>query len=158
MIYMALKIGDLAPKFELVDTELNIITMDEFQGKKLMLVFFVAADSPVCKKEICTFQKYLNQISNLNVQLLGISNDGPFANKAFADKYDIKFPILGDYTSTTIKKYGVLMKDLLHIKNYNAAKRSIFIINEKGIIVYIWISDDPLVEPKYDKIKEFLEQ
>ena len=154
---MGLKIGDHAPYFELVDTELKIRTIDEFTGKKIMLVFFVAAHSPVCKNEICEFQQSLNYISNLNVQILGISNDGPFANKAFADKYNIEFPILGDYNSKTITEYGVLMRDLLHIKNYNAAKRSIFIINEKGIITYIWISNDPLVEPNYNEIKKFLD-
>lgn len=154
---MALKIGDIAPEFELVDTELKVRKTDEFKGKKIMLVFFVAAHSPVCKNEICTFQQSLQYISNLNVQILGISNDGPFANKAFADKYNIEFPILGDYNSKTINEYGVLMRDLLHIKDYNAAKRSIFIIDEKGLITYIWITDDPLVEPNYNEIKKFLE-
>ncbi len=155
---MALDVGDIAPKFELVDTELKIRTNYEFKGKKIMLVFFVAAHSPVCKKEICKFQESLEQISNLGVQIIAISNDGPFANKAFAEKYNIKFPILGDYNSKTIKEYDVVMRDLLHIKDYNAAKRSIFIIDENGIITYKWVTENPLIEPDYQIIKKFLEK
>lgn len=156
---MELKIGDKAPSFELVDTELKIRTMHEFNNnKKIIIAFFVAASSPVCKNEMCTFQESLEQLIGLGVELIAISNDGPFANKAFAEKYDLKFPILGDYKSNTIRDYGVIMPDLLHIKDYNAAKRSIFIIDENGIIIYKWISEDPLVEPDYNKIKEFLKK
>ena len=87
---------------------------------------------------------------------LTLSNDGPFANKAFAEKNEISFPVLGDYTSNTIKDYGVLMPDLLHIKGYNAAKRSVFIVTKDGKIGYKWVSEDPLKEPDYAKIREFL--
>lgn len=48
------------------------------------------------------------------------------------------------------------MKDLLHIKDYNAAKRSVFVIMEDGKIGYKWVSEDPLKEPNYEEIKEFL--
>jgi peroxiredoxin len=48
------------------------------------------------------------------------------------------------------------MPHLLHIKDYDAAKRSIFIVDENGTIVYKWVSDDPLKEPNYQEIKDFL--
>ena len=59
---------------------------------------------------------------------------------------------------STIRDYDVLMPDLLHIKDYNAAKRSVFIIMEDGTIGFKWVSDDPLKEPNYDDIKEFLKK
>lgn len=153
---MELNIGDKAPNFELPDTELKMRTMDEFKGKKIVLSFFVAASSPVCENELCTFRDSWEDFSKLNAQVIAISNDGPFANKAFAEKHNLKFPVLGDYNSKTIRDYGVLMKDLLHIKDYNAAKRSVFVILEDGKIGYKWVSDDPLKEPNYEEIKEFL--
>ena len=155
---MTINVGDKAPDFELVDTEMKMRTLSEFQGKKIVLSFFVAASSPICEKELCTFRDSLDDMSNLGAQVVAISNDGPFANKAFAEKHNLKFPILGDYQSKTIRDYDILMPDLLHIKDYNAAKRSIFIINEDGMIGYKWVSDDPLVEPNYDEIKEFLKK
>ena len=153
---MSLNIGDMAPNFDLPDTELKMRTLDEFKGRKIVLSFFVAASSPVCENELCTFRDSWDEMSNLNAQVIAISNDGPFANKAFAEKHNFKFPLLGDYNSKTIQDYDVLMKDLLHIKDYNAAKRSVFVITEDGKIGYKWVSEDPLKEPNYDEIKESL--
>ena len=155
---MTLNIGDAAPGFELPDTELKMRTLEEFKGKKIVLSFIVAASSPVCENELCTFRDSWDEISNLGAQIIAISNDGPFANKAFAEKNNYDFPLLADYTSNTIRQYGILMQDLLHIKDYNAAKRSVFVIMEDGKIGYKWISDDPLKEPNYKEIKEFLKQ
>ena len=64
--------------------------------------------------------------------------------------------MLGDYTNKTCKEYDILRKDLLHNKDYNAAKRSVFIIMEDGKIGYKWVSEDPLKEPNYEEIKNFL--
>ena len=92
----------------------------------------------------------------MGAQIISISNDGPFANKAFSEKHNFNFPLLGDYTSKTIKEYDILLKDLLHIKDYNAAKRSVFIIMEDGKVGYKLVSEDPLKEPNYEEIKNFL--
>jgi peroxiredoxin len=153
---MGLNVGDKAPNFELVDTELKMRTLEEFRGKKVILSFLVAASSPVCTTEMCTFRDSWDEISKLGAQVVAISNDGPFANKAFAEKHNLSFPILGDYKSKTIRDYDVLMPHLLHIKDYDAAKRSIFIVDKNGTIVYKWVSDDPLKEPNYQEIKDFL--
>ncbi|MDH5431340.1 MAG: peroxiredoxin [Nitrosopumilus sp.] len=153
---MALNVGDIAPNFELPDTELKMRTLEEFKGGKIVLSFIVAASSPVCEVELCTFRDSWKEISNTGAKIVAISNDGPFANKAFAEKHNFSFPLLADYTSKTIRDYDVLMPDLLHIKDYNAAKRSVFIINEDGKIGYRWVSEDPLKEPNYEEIKNFL--
>ena len=153
---MSLNIGDIAPDFELPDIELKMRTLDEFKGKKIVLSFIVAASSPVCEAELCTLRDSSQEMNNLGVQVVSISNDGPFANKAFEEKHNFNFPLLADYNSKTIRDYDVLMPDLLHIKDYNAAKRSVFIIMEDGKIGFKWVSEDPLKEPNYEEIKNFL--
>jgi glutaredoxin-dependent peroxiredoxin len=153
---MSLNVGDTAPDFELVDTELKMRKLEEFKGGKIVLSFIVAASSPVCEVELCSFRDSWKEISDLGAKVVAISNDGPFANKAFAEKNNFNFPLLADYTSKTIRDYDILMPDLLHIKDYNAAKRSVFIINEDGKIGYKWVSEDPLKEPNYEEIKNFL--
>ncbi len=153
---MSLNVGDTAPSFELADTELKMRSLDEFKGGKIVISFIVAASSPVCEVELCTFRDSWKEISDMGAKVIAISNDGPFANKAFAEKHNFNFPLLADYTSKTIRDYGILMPDLLHIKDYNAAKRSVFIINENGRIGYKWVSEDPLKEPDYEEIKNFL--
>ena len=153
---MAVNVGDVAPDFELVDTGLKMRTLREFRGKKVVLAFFVAASSPVCERELCTFRDSWKELSGMNAQVVAVSNDGPFANKAFAEQHNLEFPVLGDYTSGTIREYGILMPDLLHVKGYNAAKRSVFVIDENGTVTYAWVSEDPLKEPDYASIKEHL--
>ena len=149
-------VGQQAPDFELVDTELKFRKLEEIKGKKVVISFFVAASSPVCEVELCTFRDSWNQISELGAQVIAISNDGPFANKAFAEKNNYNFPVLGDYQSKTIRDYDVLLPDLLHVKNYNAAKRSVFILNEEHEIIWKWVVDDPLKEPNYEEIMQVL--
>ena len=153
---MSLNVGDIAPDFELADTELKMRRLEEFKGGKIVLSFIVAASSPVCEVELCSFRDSWKEISDTGAKVIAISNDGPFANKAFAEKHNFNFPLLADYTSKTIRDYDVLMPHLLHIKDYNAAKRSVFIINEDGKIGYKWVSEDPLKEPNYEEIKNFL--
>ena len=94
-MFMSLNIGDVAPDFELPDTELKLRTLDEFKGKKIILSFIVAASSPVCEAELCTLRDSWQEISDLGAQIISISNDGPFANKAFAEKHNFNFPLLG---------------------------------------------------------------
>ena len=153
---MSLNVGDVAPGFELPDIELKLRSLDEFRDKNIVLTFIVAASSPVCQVELCTLRDSWKEISDMGAQIVAVSNDGPFANKAFAEKNNFNFPLLADYTSSTIKNYGVLMPDLLHIKGYNAAKRSVFVIMKDGTVGYKWVSEDPLKEPDYEEIKNFL--
>ena len=68
-----------------------------------------AASSPVCEAELCTFRDSWQEISDLGAHIVAISNDGPFANKAFVEKHNFNFPLLGDYNSKTIRDYDILM-------------------------------------------------
>src|SRR5205085_7915120 len=106
--------------------------------------------------EFCSFRDSMDQLRDYAANVVGVSVDGPFANKAFAKNHNFNFPILSDYKRDVIKNYGIVMKDLGAAKDYNAAKRSVFILDENGKVIYRWVSDNPLVEPNYDEIKEVL--
>lgn len=155
---MAVKVGEQAPEFELHGTDLKPVTLSSLRegGGKVVLSFIVAASSPVCEKELCSFRDSWGEIQAAGARVVAISNDGPFANKAFAEANSIAFPVLSDHDSSTIRAYGVLMEDLLHIKGYNAAKRSVFVVDGDGKVGYAWVSDDPLVEPNYAEILDFV--
>src|ERR1043165_6739804 len=137
-------IGDNAPDFELPDINMKIQKLSDYTGKPIVLAFFPAAESPVCTKEMCTFRDSLEELKGYDAQVLGISVDGPFANKIFTENRHLNFPILSDYKRDTIKNYGIVMPNLGPLQDYNAAKRSIFILDSGGKIRYKWISDNPL--------------
>ena len=148
--------GMEAPDFELHDIDMKTHKLSDYRGKKLVLAFFPAAESPVCTLEMCNFRDSLKDLTEIGARVIGISVDGPFANKIFSQNRQLNFPLLSDYKRETISRYGVVMKDLGNLKDYNAAKRSIFIIDTNGIILHKWISDNPLVEPDYKDIKSRL--
>ena len=107
---------------------------------------------------MCNFRDSNQELRAIGAQVIGISVDGPFANKMFAQNKQLNFPVLSDYKRDTIRKYGVVMKDLASLKDYDAAKRSIFVLNSDGIVVYKWISDNPMVEPNYDEVKSSMQK
>jgi peroxiredoxin len=150
-------IGQEAPSFQLPDIEMKSRSLKEFRGKKLVIAFFPAAESPVCTTEMCMLRDSLASLKSLGAQVVGISVDGPFANKIFTENRHLNFPILSDYKREVINKYGIVMANLGSLEGYNAAKRSVFVLDENGIVRYRWVSDNPLVEPNYDEIRSSLE-
>lgn len=132
------------------------VKLSDFRGKKTILAFFPAAESPVCTAEMCALRDSLDQLRDLGANVIGISVDGPFANKFFVQNRHLNFPVLSDYKRDVINRYGIVMNNLASLKDYNAAKRSVFILDNDGKIIYRWVSDSPLIEPNYDEIKQVL--
>jgi peroxiredoxin len=102
---------------------------------------------------MCTFR---DSLKSLPGQVVAVSVNDPFTNKAFAEMHQLQFPILSDYTRETIKKYKIFHDDFAGLKGYTAAKRSVFIIDENGVVRYKWVSEDPGKEPDYKEIKDAL--
>jgi peroxiredoxin len=149
-------VGDKAPDFTLIDTDLKPRSLSEFLGNKIVLAFFVGAFTSVCTKEMCTFRDSMAKLTDLKTQVIGIAVTDPFSNKAFAEKNFLSFPILSDHKREVIRVYGIELPDFAGLKGYSTAKRSIFILDKAGIVRYVWISDDPRVEPYYGEIEAFL--
>lgn len=145
-------IGDKAPKFELLDTDLNKVSLDQLlsQGKPVILVFFPAAFSPVCTKELCAFRDKMALLEKANATVVGISTDSPWCLKQFQAANRLGFPLLSDYNRETIEAYGIVLEELLGMKKL--AKRAVFIVDTTGTIAWKWVSDDPRVEPDYDQV------
>jgi peroxiredoxin len=153
-----IKVGDKAPDFTLHDTDLKPRSLKEFLGHKVVLAFFVGAFTSVCTKEMCAFRDSMARLIDLKAQVIGVSVNDPFSNKAFAEKNRLTFPILSDYNREAIKAYGVENPDFGGLKGYTVAKRSIFIIDKKGVVSYVWTTEDPTIEPDYKEIENALEK
>src|SRR5207245_9766997 len=77
---------------------------------------------------------------------------------AFAEKNNINFPLLSDYNRDVVKQYNIALNDFAGLKGYTAAKRSIFILDSRGNVIYRWVSDDPGKEPNYDEVRKAAEK
>jgi peroxiredoxin len=138
------------PDFQLHDQDRKLRDLKEFQGKKLVLAFFPGAFTGVCTKEMCTFR---DSLTNLPGDVVAVSVNDPFTNKAFADANRLQFPILSDYAREAVKKLNIFHNDFAGMKGYVAAKRSVFILDRNGVVRYKWVSEDPTKEPNYEEIK-----
>ena len=153
-----IKVGDKAPDFTLPDTEKKPRSLKEFAGKKIVLAFFVGAFTSTCTKEMCEFRDSMARLIDLNTQVIGISVNDPFTNKAFCEKNRLPFPILSDYKREVTRTYELELPNFAGLNGYTVAKRSIFVIDSNGIVRYVWVSDDPSVEPNYQEIQQVLQQ
>jgi len=102
-----------------------------------------------------SFRDSMSKFNKLNANVIGISVDTPFAQKAFAEHNKLTFTLLSDFNKDVIKLYDVVLQDLRGLKGL--AKRAVFIIDKDGIIRYKWVSDNPGVEPNYNEIEKQLE-
>jgi peroxiredoxin len=154
---MAVRIGEKAPEFTLADTDKKPRSLKEFYGKKTVLAFFPGAFTGVCTKEMCALRDSMSRFNDLNAQIVGISVDAPFSNKAFAAQNNLQFPILSDYGRSVIKTYGIVHENFSGLSGYEASKRSVFVLDNAGVVRYAWVSENPGVEPNYDEISKALE-
>ena len=156
IVPMALKIGDKAPAFTLPDTEKKERSLAEFVGKKTVLAFYPGAFTGVCTKEMCTLRDSLASFNAMNAQVVGISVDSPFANKAFAALNNLNYPLLSDYGRTAARAYTGLQENFAGISGYSTAKRAVFVLDGNGVVKYSWITDNPGLEPSYEEISKAL--
>ena len=148
-----LQIGQSAPPIKLYDTELKLRSLKEFTGQIVVLVFFPGAFTAVCTKELCHFRDTLANFETVNGQVLAISVNDPFTNKAFAEQNRLMFPLLSDYNRIVIKAYDVVQVGLGKLQDYTAAKRAVFVISPEGFIRWKWVTDNPAIEPPYGEVQ-----
>ena len=153
---MAINVGSKAPEFTLFDEDKKSRSLSEFLGKKVVLAFFPGAFTGICTKELCTFRDAMSNFNDLHAQVVGISVDAPFANKAFATQNNLQFPLLSDYAREVSKQYGGVHEDFAGMKGYSASKRAVFIIDANGTVKYAWVSENPGVEPDYNAVTQAL--
>lgn len=146
-------IGTDAPDFTLPDNERKAVTLSELRGKNVVLVFFPAAFTGVCEKELCTFRDSLAAFNDLDAAVYGVCVDAPFANNAFAQRNNLNFPILSDYARTAVRAYGIAHDDFAGLTGYTAAKRSVFVVDKTGKLRWSWVADNPGQEPNYDDVQ-----
>ena len=147
-----IEVGQKPPDFQLHDQNRTIRSLKDFSGKKTVLAFFPGAFTSVCTKEMCGFRDATQPLMALGAQVVGISVNDPFTNKAFAETNALPFLILSDYKRDAIQNYGLSHENFAGLAGYTVAKRSVLILDEVGVVRYKWISEDPGKEPDLEEI------
>lgn len=134
-----LTIGEKAPPFTGVDQEGNKVSLKDYKGQKVVLYFYPEDDTPTCTVEACNLRDNFSLLKNKGLQILGVSPDEVAKHKKFAVKYDLPFPLIADPKHTIIDKYGVWGEKQLYGRKYMGLHRTTFIIDEKGVIIKIFL-------------------
>jgi peroxiredoxin len=155
---MAISVGTKAPDFTLKSKQasglVDIKLSNNFGKKNTLLLFFPAAFTSVCTKEMCDISSGLNGYSGLNAEVVGISIDTPFAQEAWAQKEKIQIPLASDLNKEVINKYDVVFPMLAGIGD--TAARAAVVIDKQGVVQYSEQTPTPKDLPNFDKIKETL--
>lgn len=149
---MSIRKGDKAAGFTLPSAPGDEVDLNQVIGSEpVVLLFFPLAYSPVCTNEMCQLRDTWSQWQGLGAKVYGISVDSPFVTEKFRKDNEIPFPILSDFNKDVSKTYGVLHEDLLGLKG--VSKRSAFVIDADGTVVYDWVSDDPKQIPDFQQVQ-----
>jgi len=148
----ALEVGEKAPDFTLLSTTGDKISLSQFQGKQFVLIEFYGADfAPTCSENLSARKADYGKFQHLNVQVLAISGDNPFSQKALADSLKLPYPLLSDLGLKVTRSYGVLYGAVGKVDNPDfrdvIAKRAFFLVDQQGIVRGKWIGEDLVVFP-----------
>ena len=126
---MSIGIGDTAPDFTLPGTGGTTYSLQQFRGKPVVLVFYPGDNTPVCTRQLCSYNDELSQFAGLSAQVLGISTQTVESHEKFAAKHGFKFPLLADVDKSVHRAYGVLgLMDM--------PRRSVFVLDASCTIRY----------------------
>jgi peroxiredoxin Q/BCP len=135
--------GDPAPPFSLLDQEGETVSLSDFAGRKLLVYFYPAADTPGCTTQSCAVRDAREDLSSLGVDVVGISPDVPEDQMKFDQKFGLGFPLLADTDHAIADAYGVWGEKMNYGKTYMGIIRSSFLIDEDGRIEQAWYKVSP---------------
>ncbi|HXQ49218.1 MAG TPA: peroxiredoxin [Thermoplasmata archaeon] len=137
--------GQVAPDFVAPDQDRKPFTLSSLRGAPVVLYFYPEADTSGCTVEAKGFQNFLSEFAAKNVHIVGVSTDDCAAQKAFANKYGLRFPLIADAKKEVATKYGVL-------KPSGRARRVTFLIDALGKVVEV--VDTPSAETHVVRARE----
>lgn len=136
--------GDIIEDFTLNDQDGNPVTLSSFDPKPVVLFFYPKADTPGCTIEACGFRDAIDKLKKAGVVVLGISRDTVKAQKKFADKYDLKYPLLADPDQKICNYFDVIKQKTMYGKPVTGIERTTYLIGPGRKLLHIF----PKVKPE----------
>ena len=129
-----LKVGDKVPDFKGVDQDDNIISYQDYVGKKLVVFFYPKASTPGCTAEACDLRDNENALKAQGYHVIGVSADSVKRQKNFSEKNSLPFPLIADENRDVLNAFGVWGPKKFMGREFDGIHRTTFIIDENGII------------------------
>ncbi|WP_020566633.1 redoxin domain-containing protein [Neolewinella persica] len=152
---MTLKAGDKAPLFTLHADDTKEVSLSDYSGRNLVVLFFPLAFTGVCTAELCTMRDSLADFNKMDTDIVAISVDSPFTLAKFKESEKLNFPLLSDFNKEVSRQYGSLY-DTFVFGMEGVSKRSAFVVDAEGIIRYAEVLESAGDLPNFAVIKETL--
>jgi thioredoxin-dependent peroxiredoxin len=130
--------GAQAPAFTLPDQDGKPVSLADFRGRKVIVYFYPADDTPGCTKEACQFNDNLHAFERAGVPVLGISPDGAASHVRFRDKYGLRFPLLSDVDHEVTDAWGAWGEKTRYGRTVVGVLRSTFLVDQQGRVERAW--------------------
>ncbi|WP_430966345.1 thioredoxin-dependent thiol peroxidase [Spongiimicrobium sp. 2-473A-2-J] len=132
-----LKEGDKVPPFSTTDQDGNTVNLSDYLGKKLIVFFYPAANTPGCTAEACNLRDNYVELQAQGYELLGVSADSERKQSNFRKKFGFPFPLLADRDHTVINAFGVWGPKKFMGRVFDGIHRKTFMINEEGVVTRV---------------------
>jgi peroxiredoxin len=154
---MSINIGQQAPDFTLFASDKSEVSLSQFKGQNVLLIFFPLAFTSVCTAELCDIRDNMKMYEQLDVQPLGISVDSLYTLAKFKEEQNLNFPLLSDFNKEVSKLYGSLYEKF-GFGMLGVSKRSAFLIDKEGIVQYAEVLENAGNQPDFKAIQGKLRQ
>lgn len=152
---MALKAGDKAPLFTLHADDTKEVSLSDYAGRNLVVLFFPLAFTGTCTAELCSMRDSLADFNKMDTDIVAISVDSPFTLAKFKESEKLNFPLLSDFNKEVSRQYGSLY-DTFVFGMEGVSKRSAFVVDAEGIIRYAEVLETATDLPNFAVVKETL--
>jgi peroxiredoxin Q/BCP len=133
-----LEAGAQVPDVGAQDQEGHSVKLRGFKGRKLVVYFYPMADTPGCTAESQAFRDRKGDLAAAGADIVGVSRDTVDAQKKFAQKYALNFPLLADTSSAICDAFGVIVEKNMYGKKTIGIQRSTFVVGSDGTIAKAW--------------------
>jgi peroxiredoxin len=152
---MSIQIGQPAPDFSLFDSDKKKVSLHDYRGRNVLLLFFPAAFTGTCTKELCSTRDNIALYDGANAQVFGISVDSVYALAKYKEEQRLNFPLLSDFNKEVSAAYGSLYP-LFNYEMRGVSKRSAFVIDEAGLVKYAEVLENAGELPDFEAIRRAL--
>jgi peroxiredoxin len=152
---MALKIGDKAPDFKLFNSEKGEVSLSDYSGKNLLILFFPLAFTGTCTTELCSIRDGIADYNSMEASVVAVSVDSLFSLGKFKEVQQLNFPLLSDFNKTASKAYDCLYADFVFGMK-EVSKRSAFVVDKSGVLQYVEVLESAGDLPNFEAIKSTL--
>lgn len=153
---MSVQVGEKAPAFTLWSSDKKEVSLSDFEGKNVVLLFFPLAFTGVCTAELCSVRDNIGDYDGLDAQVLAVSVDSPQTLDKFKSDQGLNFPLLSDFNKGVSKAYGAQYEEFV-MNMRGVAKRSAFVIDRQGAVRYAEVLDNAGNLPNFEAVKETLQ-